>query len=177
MQIQAGLATVTNGSATVVGNASTDWTEALVALQYGSPAYFCLVGVAEVPRQITAVAPPATSASGQWELTLVAPWSDETQENVSYIIHKDFTVNLQLPIVSANDRQVPQLLSRAFEILDTAYVSQNVTFYMPGADQVFGTVNTRVPVLPGKTLIATSLFTIPAGFFLDIRAGGRLQIL
>src|SRR5262245_18807112 len=114
MQLSSGTVAVENGNALVVASEAADWTDALPQLRLGSPIYFSLQGAQEIPWQVFAIESPNTSGSGFWELTLAAPWAGDTNATASYLIHISFTPNLQLPLISANDRQIPQLLSRAF---------------------------------------------------------------
>jgi hypothetical protein len=170
MQISSGTASVTNGSAQVVASDQNDWSDAQVALQYGTQVYFSLVGTTEIPRQVTAVATPATSLSGFWELTLVTPWDGDTAAGQSYVIHKDFTPNLGLAQPSAGDKQWAQFYSRNQEIMDAAFGQGNVTFtgLSPGAEAVIG---------PGKTAVSSNIMRIPLDSTLTIKEGGTLIVL
>jgi hypothetical protein len=175
MQISAGTCTVENGSAKVVASDGVDWSDALVALQYGNPVYFMLQGFSEVPRQAVAAESPNTSASGFWELTLSAPWSGDDASGAEYLIHKDFTKNLGLPIPTAGEQGWAQLLARAFEIIDTAFASQNTALPDPAAD-VTGAVGTTSYIRSGKTLYASGTFDVPDGVTLDIQEGATLEV-
>jgi hypothetical protein len=123
MQIQTGSVSVTVNNATVVADLGNDWSEAKIALTFGTPVYFSLLGDLEIPRQVYAVTDPTVSASGFWELTLIAPWQGATGTGLAYVIHKDFTPKRGLPIFSPNDRQTAQLMARMVEILDTTWPS------------------------------------------------------
>ena len=50
MQIQTGTVTVTLNSALVVGDANADWTDAQIALGFGTPVLFSLIGSLEILR-------------------------------------------------------------------------------------------------------------------------------
>lgn len=166
MQISSGTCTVTNDEAVVVGSSDVDWIDAQTAIQYGSPVLFSLQGAAEVPRKVVAVEPPSTSASGNWELTLESNWTGPTQADVPYIIHKDFTLNLSLPLASGGERQWAQLFSDMAVKLDAAYAGA-------GGALVAGVTT---PVAPGKTMHATGILDVPLGAVLDIQVGGAVDV-
>jgi hypothetical protein len=123
-QTQDGLVSVTNGSNVV--DATTpdmDWTDADTALGFGVPVLFSVQGDTEVPYPVSsitldAVAPPAGPI---WHLTLTSNYVGDTNAAAEYTIHTDFTTNLQIPLPSPGDTQTAQIISRAFETLDTAY--------------------------------------------------------
>lgn len=171
MQIQTGTVTVTNGDTTVVASVDADWTDALVALQTGLPVFFSLLDDGEVPRQVVALTPPSLSLSGFWELTLAAAWNGTTQADVSYLIQKDFTTNLELPICYANDEQVNQFIARMAQILDTAWTS-NTANTAPPTDSA----NMTTYVQAGKTMFVSDDLEIPSGVDLEIVAGGRVEV-
>jgi hypothetical protein len=173
-QISAGSVKVTNGSTSVVASPNADWGDALVALGYGTPVYFSLVGATEIPRQVITITTPNVSASGNWELTLQAPWSGTTQFFALYVIHKDFTPNLQLPLFSAGDKQIGQLLSRAFTILDAAILNQNLSFPIPSSDTGLGAPGITSVLPPGKTLYTATDFEIPLGSTFELALGSAL---
>jgi hypothetical protein len=175
-QISAGTAKVTNGSASVVASANADWGDALVALGQGSPVYFSLVGPTEIPRQVITLTTPNVSTSGNWELTLQAAWSGTTQLAALYIIHKDFTANLQLPLFSPNDKQVGQLLSRAFITLDVAIFNQNLSFPTPSDDTGIGAPGITSVLPLGKTLYTATDFEIPLGSTFELSLGSALVV-
>jgi hypothetical protein len=118
MQIQQGTCTVTNGDSTVIAGEAVDWTDAQTANLAGTPVFFSLIGSLEIPRQVTNVTAPNVSGSGFWELTLTSQWDEDSQVGVPYIIHKDFTLRLQLPILSPGDMQTAQMWARMVQILD-----------------------------------------------------------
>jgi hypothetical protein len=168
---------VTNGSTTVVGSIEVDWTDAQTALQYGTPVYFMLLGKTEIPRSVIAVAPPATSASGMWELTLVSPWNDTTeivepQPELGYLIHKDFTVNLRLALATAGEQGWAQLFSRNMQVLDTAVFTHGMALPSPEEGQPGITTS----IQGGQTLYTSGDLEIPLGSDLDILPGGAVEV-
>lgn len=170
MQISDGSADVTNGSATVVASPNTDWSDAQVALQQGSPVYFSLIGATEIPVQVIAATQPAISASGNWELTLVEPWIGATLLAQPYMIHKDFTPNAGLAIPSAGDTQWAQMYARNATIIDY-FMGQGAFFT---SSPVTGQTTVVVPA--GKTLYISDELDIPAGVEIDVLAGGAVEI-
>lgn len=170
MQVQDGTADVTNGSATVVASPSTDWSDAQVALQQGSPCFFSLVGTTEIPVQVLAATSPAISSSGNWELTLVEPWAGDTLLAQLYMIHKDFTPNAGLAIPSAGDKQWAQMYARNVQIEDF-FMGQGAFF---SSSAVTG--NTVVYVAAGKTLYVSGELDIPDDAEVDVLPGGAVEI-
>ena len=166
MQISNGTCSVVNGSVKVVASPNVEWSDVAVALGYGNPVLFSLIGADEVCRSVTAVESPTTSASGYWELTLVSPWTDEDQDGAKYIIHTDFTLNLGLPLAAGGERQWHQLFSIMAEKIDAA----------------FGGIGTAIPVgvkttlRTGRTLYASGELEIPVGSELDILPGAHLEV-
>jgi len=167
MQISNGTATVTNGSALVVASTpEIDWSDVVGALGYGKPVMFSLLGIAQVPVQVIAAESPTTSASGNWELTLVSEWTGEDATDAGYLIHLDFTVNLGLALAAGGERQWAQLFSRNMEILDAA----------------FGGIGTAVPagvtttIPTGRTLYVTGILDVPDGSIIDILSGAALEV-
>jgi len=176
MQISSGTVTVTSGSATVEASPNNDWSDVLIALGYGSPVYFMLLGSTEVPRSVVGAQSPSTSASGNWELTLAAPWNGATQVDVAYLIHKDFTLNLGLALATAGEQGWAQLFSDNMEKLDLAVANQNVAFPTPAIDGATGTPGAISVVRPGKTLYASGVLDVPADATLDVLPGGVVEV-
>lgn len=177
MQISNGTVTVTNGSASVLGSIEVDWSDVQIALQYGSPVYFMLLGKTQIPRSVIAVAPPGVTTSGQWELTLVSPWSDATgiidpQPEQEYLIHKDFTVNLKLALATAGEQGWAQLFSQNMQKLDTAVFTQGMA--LPTPEEGLPGVTTSIQA--GQTLYTSNDLEIPAGSDLDILEGGAVEV-
>lgn len=168
MQISKGTVTVENGSTRVIASPEVDWTDVLIATQYGTPVFFIL-GTTGVPRSVTAAEGPDTSASGNWELTLAAPWDGEDQEGAEYLVHKDFTKNLQLPLPTAGERGWAQLLSDALVKIDANYGGGGIPIGSPNTPLI-------VTVPSGKTLYMTGIVDIPEGVTVDIQDGGALEV-
>lgn len=124
-QIQTGTASVTLGSTNVIASAGNDWTDAQTARSVGSPVFFSVVGNTEVPYQVVSVVDPLHSPSGFWEANLISNYVGATNAAVRYILHKDFTNNLSLPIFSPGDNQTAQLLARAFVAIDSSALATN----------------------------------------------------
>jgi hypothetical protein len=119
MQIQIGTVIITNSSNIVDANPDCDsWSDAQIALSTGVPVLFSVQGDIEVPYPVTSVKDPATSGTGNWQLTLATNFEGATNAAATYTIHKDFTPNLELPLFAAGDTQTAQILSRAFTTLD-----------------------------------------------------------
>jgi hypothetical protein len=175
MQISSGTCTVTHGSSTVVASAFNNWLGAQSAIQTGSPVYFSLLGSTQVPRQVSAVTQPGVSASGNWELTLVAPWDQPSTTNPNgdqYVIQKDFTANLGLPLPAGGDLMWAQFLSRAFQTIDVA-ITGTAPFVPPATS--IGGIST-IHIQPSSTLYISDELDIPIGVEYEILAGGRLEI-
>jgi hypothetical protein len=181
MQISGGTVTVTNGSSTVVASQYNDWSQAQIALQNGSPVFFSLIGLTQIPVQVSAVTSPQVSASGNWELTLVTPWTQPSTTlpaGDQYVIQKDYTANLHLPLPSGGDQNWAQFLARAFQIIDA-----NIVGTVPGGPPPSppstgpgaGAIST-IQVQPGTTLYISDELDIPVGIEYDVLAGGRLEV-
>lgn len=168
MQISNGTVAVTNGSAVVIGSTDVDWSSIVTSLQYGSPILFLLQGVQSVPRDVVACESPVTSPSGQWELTLASPWTGTTDSTAKYVLHKDFTLNLKLPIPTAGEIGWAALLARWASILDT-----NLGSFVP-VEEPDSALTITVPA--GKTFYLSNLCDIPEGVTIDILEGGTLEV-
>lgn len=87
----------------VTGNESVDWSQVTI----GS-----LLIVAGVEYSITAVNPTLRT------LRISPNWVGDAVVSVSYVIARDFTAVLQLPLINPGDLEVPTLISRAMRTLD-----------------------------------------------------------
>src|SRR5262245_56628833 len=162
MQYQTGTVSVTNGSPTVVDSTDADWTEVQTALSYGNPVLFSLIGFTEPVIGVIAVA----FVTDHWELTLAVNWAGATQSGASYMIHKDFSVNMGLSFAAGGERNWAQLFTRNMVILDAAFGGAGVA--VPSG------VITTVP--SGKTLYVSGELDIPPDAELDILPGGAVEI-
>jgi len=181
MQIQQGTCTVTNEDTTVIAAEAVDWTDAQTAILAGTPVFFSLIGSVEIPRQVTNVTPPNLSGSGFWELTLASAWDEDSQVDVPYIIHKDFTERLKLPILSPGDMQTAQMWARAMMILDQFGLSfgggggggggSGSTLFTPRS--VLS--NTIIPA--GASAIVLEYFFVPPGVTFRLEAGALMRII
>ncbi len=172
-QIQTGTASVVNGDETVIASAGNDWSDAQIALSFGTPVLFSVQGDTEVPYQVVTCTPPNLSASGFWELELTSAYLGLTQTAVPYIIHKDFTNNLQLPIISPGDTQTAQLQARMVEILDTLNTFGTLPISTLGTPQLVS-VDTVLP--GGRTLIVADSFEVPLGVSFELAVDATLEV-
>jgi hypothetical protein len=124
MQTQLGTCSVATDSNIVTGDADADWTDASNALAGGQPVLFSVQGDDEIPYPVTSftfypyvAGPPEVLA--YWTLTLSSDYLGATATGALYTIHTDFTLNRDLPLLNPGDTQTAQIISRAFEILDT----------------------------------------------------------
>lgn len=113
MQLKIGTVTVTSGSARVIGDVNCDWTQVVAGASW-----FSLVAPDATVYTVAAKADPAHSGSGFWEVTLNGNFVGTTASGQQYVIHKDFTLNRNLPLFSPGDTQSAQIFSRAMQILD-----------------------------------------------------------
>lgn len=104
MQITTGLVSVTNGSPTVNGNASVDWS------QVNDDCLFIHLG-----QTYEIVAVDALLKT----LTLSIPFKGATASNQTYVIVRDFTTNLDLPLLNPGDLEAAALFSRLAWIIDS----------------------------------------------------------
>ena len=135
-QIQIGTAIVTNASNVVTG-VGVDWTQVAVNN------IFVIAGRAQTYLIVS-----RTLTGSTWTLTLERPYGEtsSTSDGLAYAIQKDFTPNLNLPIISAGDIDVASIMTRAFMILDSQTSSggsgggTSITFSSGGAGYVIGTI-------------------------------------
>lgn len=166
MQISNGTVSVIKGNAVVTASSDVDWSDLQIALQYGNPVLFSLLGLTEVPRRVIASESPVTSGSGNWELTLVSNWTEESQSAVKYMVHLSFTPNLGMPLPAGGERQWAQLLEDALTKLDAAYGGAGIA--VPP-----GVVTTLVA---GRTLYVSGELDIPADAELDTLDGAAVEV-
>jgi hypothetical protein len=170
-QLVKGTVTVTSGQARVIGDATTDWTDAQTALTAGTPVYFSLIGQAYVPIQVQAFTTPGTSASGFWECTLVTQWIFATTVGASYMLHKDFTPNWDLPIFSPGDSQTAQMLSRMVTILDS------FGYQLTGGNYTAKTTSNDVVVPDGQSLVLIEKFLLPSGVSVRLGVNTAMRLI
>lgn len=174
MQIVQGTCDVTYNSPKVVAStADIDWSDALVALQQGVPVLFALTGVDpatgdNVPRSVVAVQSSATSSSGKWELTLVSEWLGATQTGVTYILHKDFTLNYGLALPTAGEQNWAQLLARNMAVIDANLGGG-------GAGVSTTSPPALVSVGAGKSLVVFPQLDCPVDTYIDVAADGGVE--
>lgn len=118
MQYQYGTVSVTNDSETVIGDGTVDWTELKASVDNGNPVFFSVIGANEATYSVSSVTTPELSTSGFWELTITAKYTGSTAEGVGYMLHKDFTPKLGLPLMAYGDRQAAAIVSRAMQTID-----------------------------------------------------------
>lgn len=108
MQIKTGVVTVENQSPVVVGQ-GTQWLEQVLP-----GALFKVRGVPGI-YEVGAV-------QTDTQLQLTAPFVGPTAQSVEYLIAIDFTSNIGLPEICTGDIEVPDIITRAFRLLDEAVV-------------------------------------------------------
>lgn len=111
MQIQNGTCEVTNGSPVVIAN-DVDWSDAIEGGLFSVPAAQTALFV------IDTIAPPGTSTSGFWEITLSVPYSGPTNADANYQITIDFTPNRKLTLINRGDVETAKLVNESMRILD-----------------------------------------------------------
>lgn len=105
-QYRQGTVSVTEGSQTVLGE-GTSW------LANVQPGNLFSVSNDNVWYTISAV-------GGDGEMTLATPYSGDTEEDLSYAVHRDFTPNLSMPYPTYGDTGTGSLLGVAMTTLDAA---------------------------------------------------------
>lgn len=105
-QYRQGTVSVTEGSQTVLGE-GTSW------LANVQPGNLFSISNDNVWYSIAAVV-------GDGELTLATPYSGDTEEDLSYAVHRDFTPNLSMPYPTYGDTGTGSLLGVAMTTLDAA---------------------------------------------------------
>jgi hypothetical protein len=116
-QIKAGLVSVTNGSATVVGNADADWSDVVggeIFTIQGSGVWFDVLSAAFV--------------TDHWELTLATPYSGATAAGQAYAITTSFTPELSIPYPDRGDVETASIMKRAMLTVDS-----KITTISPGS--------------------------------------------
>jgi len=114
MQITSGLIScdpLVNDSL-VTGNSSVDWSQVTTN---------CILIVSGNPYTITAVSPVAK------EITISPKWVGAAVLNVPYVIVRDFTLNMQLPLLNPGDLEAAAIFSRAMLLLDSIGASTIVS--------------------------------------------------
>lgn len=130
-QYRQGTVSVTEGSQTVLGE-GTAW------LTNVQPGNLFSVSNDNVWYTIAAV-------GGNGEMTLETPYSGETEEDLSYAVHRDFTPNLLMPYPTYGDTNTGSLLGVAMTTLDGAINTLS-------AGSVFGgTISSQFLVQKGST--------------------------
>jgi len=169
MQIFSGSVSVTTGNNNVIGSTDADWTDVQTALGIGSPCLFSVVGQPEIPYPITSVTPPSSSTSGNWELTLVTNYEGETNAAAPYVIHKDFTPKMGLPLFSAGDSQTAQIINRAFTAIDQLGDALCVSRAALAADVP---LNTTLVEIPDLTLLLSTFVPYRVRYGLIVQCTG-----
>jgi hypothetical protein len=111
-QIQSGSVAVVNGNNKVIASAGNDWSQAIVN------GFFSVVGTGEVLYTIASITDPAHSTSGYWEITLSGNYAGVTNATAAYMIHHDFTVRKNFPILNPGDVNTAQIVARLTQMLD-----------------------------------------------------------
>lgn len=143
MQYQYGTVNVTNDSETVTGDDTVDWTELKTAVDNGNPVFFSVRGVSEVTYQVSSMTEPVAGVS-PWTMTLTAKYAGVTATNVAYVLHKDFTSKLGLPLIAYGDRQTASIMSRAMQTIDDKSHALKNGLYHVTADTALGTSLTEI---------------------------------
>lgn len=104
MQITSGTISVVNGDATVTGSPSCDWSQVNTS---------CFIIIAGISYGITSV---QTDPSNSIELS--ANYSGTTDNDIPYVIVRDFTPNHHLPLLNEGDLEAAAIMSRAIETID-----------------------------------------------------------
>lgn len=108
-QIKLGLCSVTNGSATVVGDTSTDWSGV-------SSGNIFTVSGSNVWYQVNG---SATHVGGtHWELTLTGVYTGPTATLNNYVIHSSFTPIHGLPYPEQGDVNTAAIVKRSMLLID-----------------------------------------------------------
>lgn len=141
-----GTVDIVSGDNTVKGHSlDADWSQVVPGYSW-----FSFIGESEVPFLIQAKRSPTENVSGVWEIDLDANYSGSSKTDFAYVIHKDFTLNRNLPLFAPGDVQRSQIINRAFQILD-------FLLFEPGvAQQLFAQ-----PLANGQTGAVTFTFTVP----------------
>jgi hypothetical protein len=124
MQLQTGdalgntTAAVINNSNNVIAAAGSDWSSVL-------PGYlFTATGAA--PIQVQSMVAPGASASGFYELFLVAPWAPANNSAIDYSIEDYFSAFCNFAIPAFGDTQHVQLAARNWMLVDAFFANLNV---------------------------------------------------
>ena len=108
-QYKVGTISVTNGSAVITGS-GTDWNNVLYNIKANDSVF--IAGDTVDYRVLT-----VDSAT---QITLTGAVQRSTAAGLTYAVSKDFTPNINLPLVGTGDIRTDQLFSRAMNNLDTA---------------------------------------------------------
>lgn len=161
MQIKTGTCSITNGTNRVIAAPGIDWSAVVAGASWFSP-----VGSSIVYSVATTTA-PGVSASGNWELTVTGVITDATNAVRTYSIHKDFTVNLSLPIIEPGDVQTAQIWARMVASLDltwpaAAAAASNNASGMAVFTSIGGAISnlTRSGSISNVTWVSTGVYSI-----------------
>lgn len=107
-QYRVGTVSVTNNSSTVTSDGTTTFTTNISAGQFFT---ISTLGVDNPVYEIAGVTDDST-------FTLTAPYAGTSQTNQNYVIVRDFTPNLGLPLISKGSIETASIMKQALTMLD-----------------------------------------------------------
>lgn len=106
-QYTTGTVSITNGSAIITGS-GTDWNNVLNNIKAGD--LFVPAG--------SSVHYTVSSVDSATQITLTGAITDATQSGINYVITRDFTANIQAPLLGSGDTQTGKIFNAAMQRID-----------------------------------------------------------